>query len=170
MKIFGLGVEYQIKTPAGKWPVRYIFCVCEIIFLLSLSFGCTARPLSYIHPVADLTYIRTVAIVPLKNLTQEKGAESKVMDVVAAEILKRGVFDVVEFGEVLKVLREEGFREEDAIFSKSMAERAGKRLHVQAFIVGAVGEYGVSRTRRDPYPEVSITLKLIDAKSYKILW
>ena len=92
------------------------------------------------------------------------------MNVVAADVLRRGVFDVVEFGEVAKVLREEGFREEEGVISKNIAERAGKRLNVQAFIVGAVEEYGVSRTGRSSYPEVSVSLKLIDAKSYKILW
>ncbi|MBW2569544.1 MAG: DUF799 family lipoprotein, partial [Deltaproteobacteria bacterium] len=127
-------------------------------------------PMSYIHPTADLTYIKTVAIVPLKNLTKEKEAEGKVMNVVAAEVLRRGVFDVVEFGEVDKVLREEGAKKKEGVISKSVAERAGKRLNVQAFIVGAVEEYGISRAGSSSYPEVSVSLKLIDAKSYKILW
>jgi hypothetical protein len=126
--------------------------------------------MSYVHPTADLTYITTVAVVPLKNLTQERGTEGKVMNVVAAEILRRGVFDVVEFGEVAKVLKEEGFREEEGVISKSVAERAGKRLNVEAFIVGSVEEYGVPRTGGTSYPEVSLSLKLVDAKSYKILW
>lgn len=134
-----------------------------------LFFGC-AGPMSYIHPTADLTHIKTVAIVPLKNLTDEKGAEGKVMNVVAAEVLRRGVFDVVEFGEVDKVLREEGVQKTEGVISKSVAERAGKQLNVQAFIAGSVAEYGVSRTGGSSYPEVSLSLKLIDAKSYKILW
>ena len=92
------------------------------------------------------------------------------MNVVAAEVLRRGVFDVVEFGEVAKVLKEEGFKEEEGVISKSIAERAGKRLNAQAFIVGSVEEYGVSRTGGSAYPEVSLSLKLIDADSYKILW
>ncbi|NVL90217.1 MAG: DUF799 family lipoprotein [Desulfobacterales bacterium] len=140
------------------------------LLLLSIVFfsGC-GGPLSYVHPTADLTYIKTVAIVPFENLTQQKGAEGKVINVVAAEVLRRGVFDVVEFGEVVKVLREEGFKNTGSI-SKRVAERAAKRLNVQAFIVGSVEEYGVSRTGGSSYPEVSASLKLIDAKSYTILW
>jgi hypothetical protein len=142
-----------------------------LLVLLSLVFssGCGV-PMSYVHPTADLTHIKTVAVVPLRNLTQEKGAEGKVMNVVVADVLRRGVFDVVEFGEVARVLREEGFREEEGVISRSIAERAGKRLNVQAFILGSVEEYGVSRTGGSSYPEVSVSLKLIDAKSYKILW
>ena len=125
--------------------------------------------MSYIHPTADMTYIKTVAVVPFENLTQEKGAGGKVMNVVATEVLRRGVFDVVEFGEVTKVLREEGFKG-DGLISKRVAEGAAKRLNVQAFIVGSVEEYGVSRTGGSSYPEAAVSLKLIDAKSYKILW
>ena len=152
-------------------PMPYAPCACILlaIFFLSLISGC-GGPMTYIHPTADLTYITTVAVVPLKNLTQDPGAEGKVMNVVAAEILIRGVFDVVEFGEVAKVLREEGFKEKEGEISKSVAERAGKRLNVQAFIVGSVEEYGMSRTGQSSYPEVSLSLRLIDAKSYKILW
>jgi hypothetical protein len=110
-----------------------------------------------------------VAIVPFENLTQQKAAEGKVLNIVAVEVLRRGVFDVVEFGEVAKVLREEGFKDPGSI-SRRVAERAAKRLNVQAFIVGSVEEYGVSRTGGASYPEVSVSLKLVDAKSYKILW
>jgi hypothetical protein len=137
--------------------------------VLPIFYNC-GGPMSYIHPTADLTYIKTVAIVPLKNLSQERDAEGKVMNVVAAEVLRRGVFDVVEFGEVDKVLREEGIRETESVISKNVAERAGKRLNVQAFIVGTVEEYGMSHAGSSSYPEVAASLKLIDAKSYKILW
>ncbi len=159
----------RILEQCAMRDARCVSVLAVVLFCLVLSWGCR-RPMSYIRPTADLTYIKTVAIVPLKNLTQEKGAEGKVMNVVAADVLRRGVFDVVEFGEVAKILKEEGFRPEEGVVSKNIAERAGKRLNVQAFIVGAVEEYGVSRTGRSSYPEVSASLKLIDAKSYKILW
>ena len=140
------------------------FLFGSLLFLSACS-----TPVSYIHPTADLTYVKAVAIVPFENLTQEKGAEGKVMNAVAAEVLRRGVFDVVEFGEVAKVLREEGFKR-DGLITKRVAEGGAKRLNVQAFIVGSVEEYGVSRTGATSYPEVSVSLKLVDAKSYKILW
>ena len=138
------------------------------LFFLPLFSGC-GGPISYIHPTADLSYIKTVAIVPFDNLTQEKRAEGKVMNVVAVEVLRRGVFDVVEFGEVAKVLKEEGFKGPGSL-SKRVAERSAKRLNAHAYIVGSVEEYGVSRAGGSSYPEVSVTLKLIDAQSYTILW
>ncbi len=139
------------------------------VFGLLFLPGC-GGPRSYLRPESDFTYIKTVAIVPLKNNCQEAGAEGKVMNMVAAEVLRRGVFDIVEFGEVAKVLMEEGFKPEEGVISQSIAERAGKRLKVEAFILGAVEEYGLSKAGGDAYPEVSVSLRLIDAKSYKILW
>jgi len=156
------------KVLQGK-QMNY-FKPATFILVPLLFFSACSRPMSFIRPTADLTYIKAVAVVPLKNLTQEKNAERKVMNMVAAEVLRRGVFDVVEFGEVYKILREEGFKEREGFISKSVAERGGKRLNVQAFIVGSVAEYGVSRTGGSSYPEVSLSLKLVGVRSYKILW
>lgn len=159
----------QVLSLLPRGPAVCIYIIVALLFLTALS-GCGSAPVSYVHPTADLTYITTVAIVPFQNLTQERGAEGKTANMVASEVLRRGVFDVVEFGEVIKVLREEGFRQEEGMISKNIAERAGKRLNVQAFITGAVQEYGLSRGGGSAYPEVSLALNLVDAKSYKILW
>ncbi len=158
------GQRAKSMEPRAKGILILLSFLC-----LSVLPGCSG-PMSYVHPTADLSYITTVAVVPFKNLTQERGAEGKVMNVVAADVLRRNVFDVMEFGEVAKVLREEGFREEEGVINKTSAERAGKRLNVQAFIVGSVEEYGVSRAGGSSYPEVALSMKLVDAKSYKILW
>jgi hypothetical protein len=155
-----------------RWPAPEILGLAAVgLGLLALALllsGC-ARPQSYVHPTADLSYITRVALAPMKNLTQEKGTEYKVMNVVATELLRRGL-EVVEYGEVAKVLQGEGHGREDGGISKSVAENAGRRLNVQAFVTGAVHEYGFSQSGGNAYPEVTITLKLIDAKSLAILW
>ncbi|MBU1001578.1 MAG: DUF799 family lipoprotein [Proteobacteria bacterium] len=135
---------------------------------LILPTGC-AKPMNYVHPNADLSYVRSVAIVPFKNLTQEKFAEEKVMHVVSTEMLRCGV-DVVEFGEVEKVLRGEGYGKDEGTISHKVAEAAGRRLGVQAFLVGAVQEYGQSSKGSDGYSEVCVSLRLLDANTGTILW
>ncbi|MGE4296511.1 MAG: hypothetical protein AB7E47_00660 [Desulfovibrionaceae bacterium] len=136
---------------------------------LALLLAACAPPMNYVHPTADLTSIKRVAIVPLQNLTQEKGVEDKVMNIVAIEALRRGL-EVVEFGEVAKVLRAEGVRREEGVISKDAASGAAARLNVQGFFVGSVLEYGVSPSSGSSYPEVCLTLKLVDAKSYAVVW
>lgn len=169
----GKGHRAKGKTAQIRIPISWahnIWTLAFVVLSLSVFSGCGSTPISYVHPTADLSYITTVAIVPFQNLTQERGAEGKMANMVAAEVLRRGAFDVVEFGEVIKVLREEGFRQEEGMINKNIAERAGKRLNVQAFITGSVQEYGLSRGGGNTYPEVSLSLSLVDAKSYKILW
>ncbi|MEW5772460.1 MAG: hypothetical protein AB1916_02950 [Thermodesulfobacteriota bacterium] len=139
-----------------------------LLALALLLSGC-AGPQSFVHPTADLSYITRVALAPMKNLTQEKNTEFKVMNVVATELLRRGL-EVVEYGEVAKVLQGEGHGREEGGISKTVAENAGRRLGVQAFVTGAVHEYGFSQSGGNSYPEVTVSLKLVDAKSLAILW
>ena len=146
------------------------FLKCGLLsFLLILFIAACSIPVSYVRPTADFAHIKRVALIPFENLTQQRGVDRKVMNVVAAEVLRRGVFDVVEFGEVDKVLQEDGVRSPGSI-GKRGAERAAASLNVQAFILGSVEEYGLSRASGSTYPEVSLSLKLLDATSYHILW
>jgi len=157
-------IEYIL---IGRRLATSVFVVGVALSAMLLA-GC-AKPMNFVHPGADLSYIRSVAIVPFKNLTQEKCAEEKVMHVVATEMLRRGL-EVVEFGEVAKVLRGEGYGRDEGSLNRAVAENASRRLGVQAFLVGAVQEYGQSDKGGDAYPEVCVSLRLLDAKTCTILW
>ncbi|MDL1967395.1 MAG: penicillin-binding protein activator LpoB [Deltaproteobacteria bacterium] len=146
---------------------RYLSFFLTLLFFL-FSLGCKG-PISYVNFSTDFRYIKRVAIAPIINLTNDKFAGGKVMNVVATELLRRGVFDVVEFGEVVKVLREEGLKQ-DNLIGKQLAARAGKRLNVEAILIGSVMQYGISNIAGSSFPEVSISLKLVDVNSYTILW
>ncbi|MFH1076304.1 MAG: hypothetical protein V1753_05600 [Pseudomonadota bacterium] len=150
-----------------RQPKISIISAALISFCLILS-GCKG-PESYLHATADFSYIKKVAIAPFSNFTNDKFASGRVMNVVATEILRRGFFDVVEFGEAFKVLGEEGLKE-GGLLTKEIAERAGKRLNVEAIIIGSVHQYGDTRVGNASFPEVSLSLKLIDISSYAILW
>lgn len=159
--------KYSTIKMFKLFTLRYLsFCLIVLFFLFSL--GCKG-PMTYINPSVDFSYIRRVAVAPIINLTKNKFAGEKVMNVVATEILRRGVFDVVEFGEVAKVLREEGLKQ-DNLVGKQLAARSGKRLNIEAIVIGSVMQYGVSNIPGGSFPEVSISLKLVDVNSYAILW
>ncbi|MBU2520695.1 MAG: CsgG/HfaB family protein [Proteobacteria bacterium] len=147
--------------------LRYFGCFTVILFIF-FSLGCKG-PMTYLNPSVDFSYIKRVAVAPIINLTNDKFAGEKVMNVVATEILRRGIFDIVEFGEVSKVLREEGMKP-DNLVDKQLAARAGKRLNIEAVVIGSVMQYGVSNIGGSSFPEVSISLKLVDVNSYTILW
>lgn len=139
------------------------------LFILFVLANCSSVPRSYIHPTADLTFIKKVAILPFENLTDDKFAGDKVRDVVATEVLSRGFFDVVEQGEVSRVIREVAKGSATAL-DKETTKRVGVRLEVQAMILGSVQEYGIPRGRGRPQPQVAVSMRMIDVRSSKILW
>lgn len=137
-------------------------------FALLFGLSCTA-PRMYVQPEADFTFIKKVAILPFENLTADKFAGEKIRDIVTTEVLSRGYFDVVEKGEVNRVLKEEGLASATSL-SNDAAMSIGKRLGVQAFIMGSVEEYGTTPGAARAYPNVAITMRMIAADTGKILW
>ncbi|MDY6933990.1 MAG: CsgG/HfaB family protein [Spirochaetota bacterium] len=138
------------------------------LFILLLIINC-AGPRMYVQPDADFTYIKKVAVLPFDNLTGDKFAGDKVRDLVTTDILSRGIFDVIEEGEVHRVLKEEGKASATAI-DQEAGKRIGKRLGIQSFILGSVEEYGISQGGGRAFSQVAISMRMIDAGTSKILW
>ena len=123
----------------------------------------------YTNPAADLSYIKRVAILPLHNFTRDNLAHEKIRDILETELLKLGEFEVVDRGEVDAVLKELRLRSPSDI-SPVMLKKISQRLHVQAFLTGAVDEYKTEQSGGISLPFVAVSLKLIDGKSAKVLW
>lgn len=142
--------------------------VLLLLLTLSLFLNCMSPGL-YIQSNADFTFIKRIAVLPFGNLTNDKFAGEKIRDIVTTEVLSRGFFDVIEQGEVNKVLREEAKGDATAI-GQDAVKTIGKRLGVQAFILGSVEEYEGSSGGGRSFPQVAISMRMIDVKSNKILW
>ena len=147
----------MIKRCAAVVVLAVLLCACS-------SVSC------YLHPNADFTYIKRVAVLPLENLTDDKYAGFKVMDIVTTEILLHNLFDVVEWGEVSRVLKEEGVGKAATKLDKESAKRLGKRLGVQAIVLGAVEEYGVTGRGGSGETSVAVSLRMIDSQTSTVLW
>ena len=59
----------------------------------------------FLHENADLSTVRRVAVLPFENLTTDRFASERVRQIFVVELLSQGAFDVVETGEVNRVLR-----------------------------------------------------------------
>ncbi len=140
------------------------FLLAALVFLLNCS-----GPRMYVQPNADFTFIKKVAVLSFKNLTNDKFAGDKIRDIVTTEVLSREFFDVVEQGEVNRVLKEEGKGSVTSV-SKEVAKRIGKRLGIQAFILGSVEEYGTNQGGGKSFPHAALSMRMIAADSSKILW
>ncbi len=140
------------------------------IIILSLS-GCAApqSESTFVRQKIDLRYVKKVAVLPFTNNTGDKFAAQRIRDITTTQILSMGIFDVVDKGVVDSALREMAIGK-DKPMGTPILKRLGQRLGVQAFIDGTVNDIGSNRSGQFSYPEVSLTLKLIDSNSAEVLW
>ncbi len=137
-----------------------------MIVLCFVTAGC--KPAYYVRPYVAVSGVNRVAVLPFQNLTSDIHADERVRNVVIMELLARG-FDIIEPGEVTSVLRELDIRSLGSI-STSNIQDIGEIMDVDAVMKGSVGTFKMSRGIAVSYPEVTINLTLLDAKSGKIIW
>lgn len=145
-----------------------------LFVLVAVIAGCGGGTVKYINPSANLSYIKKIAILPFNNFSEDKYAGEKVRSALTIDLMSRHVFDVMEQGEVSKVLgmifREEGFEEGRAVqMDKEMVKLVGEKLGVQAVILGSVNDFSNSRGGLSNNV-VSISVRMIDTSSGIILW
>lgn len=157
---------------------------CLLVILLATA-GC-AGPHVYIHPTPGLDRIRRMVVMPFDNLAKDDKADEKVRANFVIELLRTGVFNVVDTGEVDRTLQREGLSysvsqsaipsvrvsgtEQEAIAPVPVSSKIGDALKAEAILVGAVETYSTERVGDQTIPEVSISARLIDAETGIIIW
>ena len=128
--------------------------------------GCGTSSLvkSYMRENASLGHIQTVAVLPFEG----GGNAPRIREFTMTQVLASGIFDVVDKGRVDNLLQEEGL-DKGAPFDAATLHRLGQRLKVQAFIIGSV-QQGMEARGSASFPEVTMTLRLIDAETGALLW
>ena len=123
----------------------------------------------YIHPNMDLGAVKRVAVLPFETLVPDRSAGEKVQKIFLTELLALDAFDVVEPGQVAKVLKAERI---DSVESLGPADlkRIADVLKAQGLFLGTVVDYTESRSGATASPEVTIQLRLVEAESGVTVW
>lgn len=123
----------------------------------------------FFHPNLDLANYQRVAVLPLENLTGDRYAGERVRELLNVEISAQGFFEVVEPGEVNRVLRKQSITN---VAELGPAETAalGQALNVQGLLVGTVMDFEERRAGSFAMPEVSMSLRLLDAETGIQVW
>ncbi len=143
-----------------------------IILLLSsaLLIGCTAnRKTVFLHPEYDFGAIERIAVVNFENLSSEQGVAGYVTRLFITELFAAQAFDVVEPGEVAKVLRDIGQARGGELDLAGM-KRMSDSLGIQAVIFGSVGEAGQSAGRTSAFNVVSLNARMVDCVTGNTVW
>jgi curli biogenesis system outer membrane secretion channel CsgG len=146
------------------------------LFCLVSLFCCGTTSRVYLNPQTDLGYIKRIAVLPFENLTGEKYGGEKISQAFIAELLIAGDFDVVEPGEVAKIMLTNGNGMVQVGPEGGMHLDAGKlqkitgQLNCQAVVIGAVTSYEMVRVGSEQYPQISLNVRLVDGKTGTIIW
>lgn len=136
-----------------------------------LLVGCASGPTtSFVNENVSFGYIQKVAVLPFENHTQDKFVGERIRDIVTTEVLSRGLFDVVEKGDLERFLREEMVVREHYSLDQATGKRLLPRLQAQAYLAGSVDDFSEMRNGPYSYPVVALTLRLVDSESGQIIW
>lgn len=153
-----------MNTPIHKMPML-------LLLLLTLQ-GCAYNNNSttfFLREEVDIGYIRRIAVLPFTNSSDDKFAANRARELTITQVLSQRIFDVVDKGEVDSTLRDEVIKPGSDI-DPATIKRLGQRLNVQAFLLGSVDDAGENRKGASAFPEISLTLRLIDSKSALVMW
>lgn len=141
-----------------------------LLLLLTVLVGCAKQPAYYAAETLGLGYVKRVVVLPFENHTDNKFAHQRFHDTVTTEILRRGLFEVVEKGEAQRFLREELVRKQQETLDQATARRLGRELGVEAYMAGSVQDFSEHQNGTYRYPVVAATLRIVDIKTGQIIW
>lgn len=131
--------------------------------------SCAGRSGLFLHPEYNFNSIESVAVVPFENLSNDQGASMRFTRIFIAELLSKQAFDVVEPGEVSKVLEKSGVLRA-ADLPKEKIKEMGKALGVQAVFLGSVSESAAIRNGSSSSNEVTLVARLVEAENGSTIW
>lgn len=140
------------------------------LFLISLLLisGCAVSAKSVQSSDAGKR-IKKIAVLPFYNMSRQKDAGKIVANVFVTEMFKSGRFRVEEPGNVVQFMIQERMDTIGEIEIERL-KILGKRLSVDAVVVGTVEEFDDGRGGAYPSPTVSITARMIDSSSGQLIW
>ncbi len=142
-----------------------------MLLLLLSTAGCAGRGSieSYSRENIDIGFVRSIAVLPLENNSRDEYAPERVRNITMTQILGRGLFDVVDKGVVDSFLHEEAI-DPGKPLDRQALRRIGQRLNIQAVMLGTIDLADEARKGAVAYPELSITLRLLEVESGLVIW
>ena len=130
--------------------------------------GCASGP-RYQDKKMDFGAIKTVAVLPLQNLSRDNLAGERVRDVFSTMLLSTGAVYVLPAGEVNRAIVR-GNVQAPATPSIEEVVALGKLLSADALIAGTVKEYGEVRSGSSAANAISMSLQMFETQTGKVVW
>lgn len=140
-----------------------------ILATLLLLAGCGSSGRTYTDSEMDFGSVRTVAVLPLTNLTKDQAGAERVRDVFATLLLSTNAVYVVPYGEVARALGRAGVSNPAAPTIEDV-QKLGTMLKADAVITGTLREYGEIRSGTAAANAISLSVQLQECGTGKIVW
>jgi hypothetical protein len=142
-----------------------------LLLALLLLLSCAKRsvPASFHDPEMDFSALRSVAVMPLSNLTRDQLAGDRVRDTFITNLMATGVLYVVPPGEVARGIARANIADPINPSSEDIA-RISAVVQADAVLTGVVREYGEVRSGAATANVVSVGMKMFEAKTQRVVW
>ena len=117
----------------------------------------------------DFGSIKTVAVMPLVNLTRDQQAADRVRDVFVTTLMANSEIYVVPSGEVARGIVNAGIANPSAPTPDEVTKLC-KTIKVDAVFTGVLREYGEVRSGTAMANAISLSLQLMEGQTGKIVW
>lgn len=145
--------------------------VLGLLLAVALApFGCGGmRPTTFIHPEYNFAYVERVAVIPFENLVGDQAAGARATRYFVNELLATEAFEIVEPGEVARVLALQGIAG-TAELTKAQVTEIGRQLSVQGVFLGSIAESAAIRSGSSAASTVTISVRLLETDTGATVW
>lgn len=147
-----------------RWAFAAILMLCW-----GVIGGCATTGDVFRDATMDFASIKSVAVLPLANLSKDQLAGERVRDVFNTMLMASGAVYVIPSGEVARGIAGAGIANPSAPSADDVMKLA-KNVKVDAVIYGVVREYGDVRSGTASADVISLSLNLVEGQTGRIVW
>ncbi len=148
----------------NRWTFAAFLILCCGVFG-----GCATSGEVFRDTTMDFGSIKSVAVLPLANLSRDLLAGERVRDVFNTMLMASGAVYVIPSGEVARGVAAAGIASPSAPSADDVMKLA-KNVKVDAVIYGVVREYGEVRSGTASADVISLSLQLVEGQTGRVVW
>jgi hypothetical protein len=142
-----------------------------LLFILVAMVACTTSGISenYHDPEMDFSALRTIAVMPFANLTNDKQAGQRVRDTFMTSLMATGVVYVIPAGEINRGILRTKLANPISPSGEDIA-KLSSLVKADAVMTGVVREFSVVRSGQASAGVISMSMQMIESNSRKVVW
>lgn len=140
-----------------------------LVLCLMIMGGCATTSDIYRDETMDFGSIKSVAVMPLANLSKDQLAGERVRDVFTTLLMASGAVYALPSGEVARGISTSAIANPTAPSADDVVKLA-RNIKVDAVISGVIREYGDVRSGTASADVVSVSMQMMEAQTGRIVW